>query len=312
MSNSESVGNVSGMLVFSQVVEAGSFSEAARRLGVSKASVSREVAALERRLGAQLLRRTTRRMSLTEVGEVFLAGCRRVAEEAEAAELSVGRLQADPRGRIRLAAPMSFGHLQLAPRLGVFLERYPEVHVDIDLTDRRIDLIREKFDLSVRIGRPRESSYVTRKLAPIRTLVCASPAYLEEHPTPLEPADLAEHACLGYAAPPERWNFAGGVSVQTRGPLNADNGDALRRAALSGLGVVYLPSFLVGDDVRAGRLVPLLPGYVDARSDVFAVYPESRHLSPKVRAMIDWLVEELGPDPDWDRDLPFPEAAVRS
>lgn len=304
MGNSDPLLNISGMLVFSQVVEEGSFSAAAQKLGLSKASVSREVAALERRLGAQLLRRTTRRMSLTEVGEVFLGRCRRVVEEAEAAELSVSRLQAAPRGEIRIAVPMSFGHLQLAPRLGRFLALYPNVHVDLDLTDRRIDLVREKFDLSVRIGRPREQTYVLRRLCPLRALVCATPAYLEANGTPAIPSDLESHNCLGYASPPEVWNFVGGKPVRTSGSLNADNGDALRQAALADLGVVYLPTFLIGDDLRAGRLVPLLVEFSDNVTDVFAVYPESRHLSPKVRAMIDWLVEELGPEPDWERDLP--------
>ncbi len=304
MRNSDKLLNISGMLVFSSVVDEGSFSAAALKLGLSKASVSREVAALEQRLGAQLLRRTTRRMSLTEVGEAFLTRCRRVVEEAEAAELSVSRLQAAPRGEIRIAAPMSFGHLQLAPRMGRFLARYPNVHVDLDLTDRRIDLVREKFDLSVRISQPREQSYVMRRLSSLRALVCATPAYLDSRGTPETPSDLENHNCLGYASPPETWNFVGAKQVRTRGNLNADNGDALRRAALEDLGIVYLPTFLIGDDIRAGRFVPLLVEFTDIETDVFAVYPESRHLSPKVRAMIDWLVEELGPEPDWDRDLP--------
>lgn len=304
MSNNENSPNIAGMLIFSRVVEAGSFSEAARKLGSSKASVSRAVAALEKRLGAQLLRRTTRRMSLTDVGEVFHERCRRVIEEAEAAELSVSQLQASPKGTIRIAAPMSFGHGQLAHRLGGFLAQYPMLHVDLDLTDRRIDLIREKFDMAVRIGRPTERSYVVRKLAVVRALVCASPGYLERHGVPEHPTDLLGHNCLGYSAPPETWNFTGGVQVRTRGTLNADNGDALRRAALANHGLVYLPTFLVGDDLRAGRLVPVLVDFVDREIDLCAVYPESRHLSPKVRAMIDWMVGEFGPSPDWDEELP--------
>ena len=296
------------MLVFSKVLEEGSFSGAARKLGRSKSSVSREVSALEQRLGAQLLRRTTRRMSLTEIGKVFLEGCKRVVEEAELTERSVGRLQHDPRGEIRIAAPMSFGHLQLAPRLGRFLTRYPDVHVDIDLTDRRVDLVHEKFDLSVRISQPRQQSYVIRRLANIHGLVCASPGYLAAHDQPERPSDLQSHNCLGYTSSPEIWPFAGGVKVRARGTLNADNGDALRQAALADVGIVYLPTFLVGDDLRAGRLVPLLVRHMDfehSTTGLYAVYPASRHPSPKVRAMIDWLVEELGPEPDWDRGLPL-------
>jgi DNA-binding transcriptional LysR family regulator len=304
MSNTDFLRNASGMLIFSQVVEEGSFSAAARRLGISKASVSREISALERRLGAQLLRRTTRQMSLTEVGDVFHERCKRVLEEAEAAELSVSRLQAAPRGAIRMAVPMSFGHLQLAPRLPRFLARYPNVQVDLDVTDRVIDLVHEKMDLSVRIRRPREGSYVLRKLCPIRGLLCASPEYLEARGAPSEPSDLREHNCLGYHGPSEIWPFSSGESIETRGSLYADNGDALRRAALAGLGVVYLPTFVVGDDLRAGRLRALLTQHTHVQMSLYAVYPESRHISPKVRAMLDWLVEELGPEPDWDAGLP--------
>lgn len=169
--------------------------------------------------------------------------------------------------------------------------------------------MREKFDLAIRIGRPHEQSHVIRCVCPLRALVCASPAYLEAHGTPLVPSDLASHNCLGYTTPPETWNFVGGTQIKTGGNLNADNGDALRRAALAGLGIVYLPTFLIGDDVRAGRLEPLLVEFIDLTADVFAVYLESRHLSPKVRALIDWLAEELGPEPDWDRDLPCLESS---
>jgi DNA-binding transcriptional LysR family regulator len=298
------------MLIFSQVVEEGSFSAAARRLGISKASVSREISALERQLGAQLLRRTTRQMSLTEVGGVFHERCRRVLEEAEAAELSVSRLQAVPRGVIRMAAPMSFGHLQLAPRLPGFLARYPNVKVEMDATDRVIDLVHEKMDLSVRIRRPREGSYVIRKLCPIRFLLCASPAYLEARGAPSEPGDVREHNCLGYHAPTETWPFSTGEFVEARGTLSVDNGDALRQAALAGLGLVYLPTFVLGDDLRAGRLRALLTQHTHVQTSLYAVYPESRHLSPKVRAMLDWLVEELGPEPDWDADLPVARGAA--
>jgi DNA-binding transcriptional LysR family regulator len=308
MRNSDRIRNTSGMLVFSQVLEEGSFSGAARKLGRSKSSVSREVSALERRLGAQLLRRTTRRMSLTEVGEVFLEGCKRVVEEAESTEHSVGQLQHDPSGEIRIAAPMSFGHLQLAPRLGRFLGRYPNIRVDVDLTDRRVDLVHERFDLSVRISQPREQSYVIRRLANIHALVCASPGYLAAHGKPEQPSDLKNHNCLGYTSSPEVWPFAGGVKVRARGTLNADNGDALRQAALADVGIVYLPTFLLGDDLRAGRLMPVLEQHMNlehSTTGLYAVYPGSRHLSPKVRAMIDWLIEDLGPNPDWDRELPL-------
>jgi DNA-binding transcriptional LysR family regulator len=312
MGNDLRIQNAAGMLVFAEVVESGGMSEAARRLGVSKASVSRQVSALERRLGAQLLRRTTRRMSLTEVGELFYARCQRVAEEAEAAERSVGDMQAEPRGEIRLAAPMSFGQLEIAPRLPAFLARYPKLRVHLDLTDRVIDLVREKFDLSVRISASlAESSFMQRKLCPIRIAVVASPEYLARHGTPRTPEDLRDHNCLGYVPPPERWTFTRGRRLPTTGNLSIDNGDALRSVALMGHGIVYLPTFLTGADLRAGRLVEILADHVDLVGGAYALYPSSRHPAPKVRALIDDLAESRGPAPPGEADLAAARAARR-
>jgi DNA-binding transcriptional LysR family regulator len=296
--------SAAAMLVFAEVVATGSFTEAARRLGLSKASVSREVGRLERRLGAQLLRRTTRSMSLTEIGEVFYAGCQRVAEEAEQAERSVGELQAEPRGEIRLATAVSFGQFQIAPRLPAFLARHPKVRVRMDLTDRMVDLVGEKFDLALRItGRLADATLVQRRLCPIRFVVCAAPSYLERAGALRTPADLERHNCLGVGASP--WDLllrrATGRALRLQGDLNFDNGDALRRIAVLGHGVVFLPTYLVGDDLRAGRLVRILPDQLLLEASAFAVYPQSRHPSPKVRALIDYLADALGPEPEWDR-----------
>lgn len=292
------------MIVFSHLVEAGSFTAAARRLGLSKASISREIAALEARLGTQLLTRTTRRMSLTEMGHLFYERCRRVLEEAEDAERSIHQLQAEPHGTLRLAVPMSFGVLQIAPRIPRFLARHPALKVEIEATDRVVDLVYERIDLAIRIRRPREQSHVIRRLCPIRGLLLASPDYLARHGAPERPVDVAEHPCLTYRGATELWRFSTGEEIEVRGQLTFDNGDALRIAALAGLGLVTLPTYLCGDDVRTGRLVPLLLEHMHPGTTVFAVYPQNRHLSPKVRAVIDWLVEELGPEPEWDRDLP--------
>ena len=293
--------SVAAMLVFAEVVATGSFTEAARRLGLSKASVSREVARLERRMGAQLLRRTTRSMSLTEIGEVFHAGCQRVAEEVEQAERSVGALQAEPRGEIRLAASVSFGQFHIAPRLPAFLARYPKVSVRFDLHDRMVDLVSEKLDLAIRItGRLRDASLVQRRLCPIRFVVCAAPEYLRRHGTPRSPAELERHNCLGVEASPWGLMLSRGRAVRLRGDLQIDNGDALRRVAVLGHGIVFLPTYLVGDDLRAGRLVRILPDQLTLEASAFAVYPHSRNLSPKVRALVDYLAEELGPEPAWD------------
>jgi len=295
--------NAAAMLVFAEVVSTGSFTEAARRLGLSKASVSREVGRLERRLGAQLLRRTTRSMSLTEIGEVFYAGCQRVAEEAEQAERSVGELQAEPRGEIRLATSVSFGQIQIAPRLPAFLARHPKVRVKMDLTDRMVDLVGEKFDLALRIsGRLSDATLAQRRLCPIRFVVCAAPDYLKRNGALRTPAQLERHNCLGVGASPWRLMLArAGRAVRLQGDLNVDNGDALRRIAVLGHGVVCLPTYLVGEDLHAGRLVRILPDALVLEASAFAVYPQSRHPSPKVRALIDYLAEELGPEPEWDR-----------
>jgi len=295
--------NAAAMLVFAEVVSTGSFTEAARRLGLSKASVSREVGRLERRLGAQLLRRTTRSMSLTEIGEVFYAGCQRVAEEAEQAERSVGELQAEPRGEIRLATSVSFGQIQIAPRLPAFLARHPKVRVKMDLTDRMVDLVGEKFDLALRIsGRLTDATLAQRRLCPIRFVVCAAPEYLKRNGTLRTPAQLERHNCLGVGASPWRLMLArGGRTVRLQGDLNVDNGDALRRIAVLGHGIVCLPTYLVGEDLQVGRLVRILPDALLLEASAFAIYPQSRHPSPKVRALIDYLAEQLGPEPEWDR-----------
>ncbi len=301
MGTDEGRRNAAAMLVFAEVVATKSFTAAARRLGLSKASVSREVTRLERRLGAQLLRRTTRSMSLTEVGEVFYAGCQRVAEEAEQAERSVGALQAEPRGEIRLAAPVSFGQFHIAPRLPAFLARYPKLRVRFDLNDRMVDLVSEKLDLAIRItGRLRDASLVQRRLCPIRFVVCAAPDYLRRNGIPRAPAELPRHNCLGLGASPWNLLLPRGKALRLSGDLQVDNGDALRRIAVLGHGIVFLPTYLVGDDLRAGRLVRILPDALALEASAFAIYPHSRVPSPKVRALVDYLVEELGPEPVWD------------
>jgi DNA-binding transcriptional LysR family regulator len=293
------------MVVFAEVVAAGSLSEAARRLGISNASVSREIARLERRLGAQLLRRTTRKMSLTDVGEAFHARCQRVVEETEQATSSVGAAQAEPRGEVRLCAPMSFGTRQLATRLPAFLERFPHVRLHVELSDRLVDLVSERFDLAVRItARLEDAAIVQRRLCPIRFVACASPDYLRTNGVPVAVADLTRHNCLNPSGLPWRGILRGHLSPRGRdwiqGNLNLDNADALHRVALLGHGIVCLPTFIAGDDLRAGRLVRVLPKQLALEVSAFAIYPDSRHPSPKVRALIDFLVESLGPKPEWD------------
>jgi DNA-binding transcriptional LysR family regulator len=288
------------MLVFAEVVATGSFTETAKRLGLSKASVSREVARLERRLGAQLLRRTTRSQSLTEAGAVFYEGCKRMAEEAERAEQSVGELQAEPRGEVRFATATSFGQMQIAGRLPAFLARHPKLRVRMELTDQIVDLVAAKLDLAIRIsGRLGDATLVQRRLCPIRFVFAAAPGYLRRHGVPRDAAALERHNCLGTAALPWRGMLTRARAEKLRGDLHCDNGEALRRFALADHGVVLLPTYLVGEDLRHGRLVRILPALV-LEASAYAVYPQSRHASPKVRALIDYLIESLGPEPEWD------------
>jgi DNA-binding transcriptional LysR family regulator len=296
-------GSIGSMVVFARVVEAGSFTAAAKRLGSSKAHVSKQIAALERRLGAQLLRRTTRQMNLTEVGQLFYDRCVRVLEEAEEAERSVQHMYAAPRGEIRMAAPMSFGLLHVSRLMPAFLERHPEVRVDLRTSDAYTDLIDERFDLAIRIGALPDSTLVARRLAPIRLVLCATPRYLEEHGRPETPDDLRAHNCLAYMGKNETWNFTNNRSVEVSCNLNVNNGDALLAAALEGAGIVYLPSFLAGPKISEGLLELVLEDDTPQRLAAYAVYPASRHLSPKVRAMVDFLVESLGSKPVWDRYL---------
>lgn len=291
---------------FVKVAETQSFSEAARRLRASKSVVSRQIAALEAELGARLFQRTTRSMTLTEAGRGYFERASRILADLEDANLSVSQLQATPRGLLRVNAPMSLGLLHIAPALPDFLKRYPDVDVDMTMNDRFVDLIDEGFDLAVRVGKLEDSSLVARKLAPVRRVVCASPDYLKARGVPATPDDLNDHDCLCYSnlSMAHEWRFVTDKGapwpVEVKGRLNVNNGDALKIAALRGLGFVNLPTFIVGSELQAGTLVTVLDRYIPQDASVSAVYPHARHLSPKVRAFVDFLAERFGPRPYWD------------
>lgn len=294
------------MEAFLRVAETKSFSEAARRLRTSKSLVSRQVAELEGNLGVRLFHRTTRSLTLTEEGRGYVEQVARILAEIEEANLSVSATRAAPRGRLRVSAPMSFGILHLAPAIPLFLARCPEVELDLNLNDRYVDLIDEGLDLSIRVGRLAESSLVARKLADNRMVLCASPDYLARHGTPQSPADLAQHRCLCYSSnatqPEWRLQHRDGTlwSVPIKAHLHVNNGDVLRSAALAHTGIAFLPNFIVGRDLQVSGLVSLLEPYIPADAGIYAVYPHSRHLSPKVRTFIDFLVAHFGPRPYWD------------
>ncbi|HUI95380.1 MAG TPA: LysR family transcriptional regulator [Xanthobacteraceae bacterium] len=296
---------------FVRVAECGSFSQAAERLRSSKSVVSRQVGALEAELGARLIHRTTRALTLTEAGRSYFERATRILADLAEANASVGQLQAAPRGRLRVSAPVSFGFLHLAPALPDFLDRHPDVEVEMTMNDRFVDLVDEGFDVAVRIGKLDDSSLVARKIAPMRRTVCAAPAYLQRRGTPASPDDLEAHECVCYSnvGRSEEWRFVrpdgAPWPVEVHGRLHVNNGDALRAAALRGFGLAVLPSFLVGRDFQSGALVSVLAPFMPQDSAVYAVYPHARHLSPKVRAFVDFLAERYGPDPYWDR----PEAS---
>ncbi len=297
------------MAAFARVVEAESFSAAARALGLSKSAVSKQVSRLEARLGLRLLNRTTRRLSLTEAGAAFYQGCQRVVAEAEAAEQAVTHLASAPRGRLRVNAPMSFGVRHVSPALPEFLGRYPELAVDLTLNDRLVDLVEEGFDVGVRIAPLVDSSLVARRLAPSRSVLSAAPAYLDVRGAPRDLDELEDHACLiySYQATGEAWRLTGpggARRLKVSGPLRVNNGDAILAAALGGLGVALLPCFICGEDLRAGRLVRVLPDWgLASDGAVSAVYPAARHLSPKVRVFVDFLAERFGDKPYWDEAI---------
>jgi DNA-binding transcriptional LysR family regulator len=304
---------LSGFVLFTTVVEAGSLTAAARELGLTKSAVSKALSRLEARLGARLVNRTTRRLGLTEAGEAFYGHCRRILAEAEAAEEEVGRLQAAPRGRLRVNGPMSFGTAHLAPLLAAFMTRYPDLALDVVFNDRRVDLVEEGFDVAVRIGRLADSSLVARRLCDERHTLCAAPAYWDRRGRPSHPSELAQHDCLSYAylSTGEQWRFDGPdgpVSVRIRGRMRSNNGEALAAAAISGEGVALLPSFVTWRHIAEGRLEIGLAGYEPPPMGVYAVWPPASQPPAKVRALVDFLAEHLGPNPYWNR-LPANQAA---
>ncbi len=299
---------LTAMLAFTQVVEAESFSEAARRLRLSKSSVSKHVAQLEARLGAQLLRRSTRGLSLTDVGRAFYERCAQIVREVEEAELEVGRAHAAPQGLLTVNAPMSFGQLWLGPAVADFLKRHPKLRVEMVLDDRALDTLERAFDVTIRVAPSlAESSLIARRLAPNRLVVCASPEYLAQRGVPGTPADLAQHDCLlySYLSWGDTWRFVGPGGdewIPVSGSLRANNGDVLREAALAGLGLAYLPSFIVGRELARGSLRAVLEDSVDRSTAIWALYSPTRHLAAKVRAFVDFLAERFGGDPEWDAD----------
>lgn len=293
------------MAVFAKVVEQGSFARAAERLDLSTSAVSRHVAELESHLGARLLNRTTRRLSLTESGQSFYERCVQLLSDLEEAETEASASTAQPHGTIRVSCASSFALLHVAPAIGGFLDRYPKLRLDISLADRYVDLVEEGYDLAIRIGELGDSNLVARKLGSTRLMVVGSPAYLKKRGRPRTPEDLANHNCFTYEYLRARgqWPFLDEHGrerfVRVSGSLHSNSGELLAQAAVEGIGLAYEPDFIVGADLRAGRLVQILETQTRRESGIWAVYPTRRHLSAKVRVFVDYLAERFSGAGDW-------------
>ena len=294
------------IVVFARVVETRSFTAAAQQLGLPKSTVSRKVAQLEERLGVRLLQRTTRKLSLTEVGQAYYERCARIVQDIAAAEQVVTDMQTAPRGLLRVTVPIDLGSTYLGALVADFLAAYPEIQVDLDLADRIVDLIEEGVDLGLRIGPLTESTLIARKLGVVQLRVCASPAYLARRGTPSALAQLADHDALVFA-PSGRvvpWTLHGPDGAVEDAPLRSrlvSNGVlALRDAARAGAGIALLPEPVIADDVAAGRLQIVLPLWTMSQAELFAVYPSTRNLSPTVRAFLEFVIARMSPPP-WTR-----------
>lgn len=281
---------------FVAVVDAGSFVAGAEALGISKAAISRHVGELESHLGVRLLNRTTRRLSLTVEGEIYLARARELLAGFDAAQAEISSRSGEAVGPLKVNVPVSFGLLHLAPLWAGFLAQHPKVVLDVTLSDRVVDLVDEGYDLAVRIARLPTSSLVSRKLTSTRLVLCATPEYLRRHGTPAHPSELAGHAVMAYSllSIGENWAFDGPdgpVTVKITPRMRTNSGDSCRSVALAHGGIVLQPTFLVGDALRSGELVEVLPAFRSIELDVYAVYPSRKHLTPKVRLLVDHLVE---------------------
>ncbi len=293
------------MLAFTKVVSLGTYAEAGRQLGLTRSAVSKGVIELEQILGARLLDRTTRKVSPTEAGRAYYERCLAILADIEETELQVSRLHDEPKGTLKLNAPMSFGILHVNAAIAEFMAAYPDLKIELLLNDRMVDPIEEGFDVTIRIADLADSSLIARKLGPGRRVLAASPGYISTHGRPETPSDLANHACLNYGHTTvlQRWQLTQDgktLSVPINSRLCSNNGDALRDAALSGQGIAKLPTFLVGEDIRSGRLQVILPDYPPTELGIYALYAPNKYLAAKTRVLIDFLVERFGPEPPWD------------
>ncbi len=298
---------LTSMIVFTKVAKAGSFAAAAKELDLSRAMATKHVMQLENSLGIRLLNRTTRNLSLTEVGVVYLERCLQILDDIEETELAVTRLQTEPRGTLKVNATPFFGAYHLAPAIAAYNQIYPDVNVELVLQAGYVDLIEEGFDLAIHLDDLHDSSLIARKLGGSQRVVCGAPSYFSTRGIPETPNDLKIHNCLvnSSMAPRDQWQFSEPESgkttvVKVAGTMQANVADALRMAAISGLGLVLLPTYMVGQDLRKGRLQAVLKDYIPSPLEIHAVYPHRKHLSAKVRTFVDFLHERFHPTPYWE------------
>ncbi|UTZ43728.1 LysR family transcriptional regulator [Vibrio campbellii] len=286
--------NWEGVSEFVAVAETNSFTGAANKLKTSVAQISRRVSALEERLAVKLLHRTTRKVSLTEAGQLYYQQCKHLVEGLELAELAVTQMQAEPKGVLKVTAPVTYGEVNLAPLLHQFIEKYPQVNLDLNLTNQKLDLIEQGVDVAIRLGRLQDSSLIAKRLSSRQLYVCASPAYLDRSGEPHTLSELSHHQCLVGTA--DYWHFKEQKrekSLRVSGQIKCNSGFALVDAAKRGLGLVQLPDYYVQEALDNGELVEVLTDYRDDREGIWALYPQNRNLSPKVRLLIDFLAENM-------------------
>lgn len=297
------------MNCFVRVVESGSISAAADRLGVAKSAVSRRLKELESHLGVELFHRTTRSMNLTDTGRAFYHQSVRILDDLHEAEAAASQAHQTLQGNLKVALPSSFGLKHMAPALNDFLDRHPQIEFDLDFNDREADLIQEGFDLAIRIAHLPDSSLIARRLAPINMVLCASPGYIRQHGQPQQPDDVGQHRCLTYSLlqDPFTWRFTDARQqsrkVTVRSVMKASNGDFLKHAAIRDHGLAYLPTFIAYEAIESGTLVPLLTKFKPEPLHAYAIYPQTRHLSQRVRSLVDFLVERFAGTPYWDKCL---------
>ncbi|ALQ51950.1 LysR family transcriptional regulator [Nitrosomonas ureae] len=297
------------MNAFVRVVETGSISGAADRMDVAKSVVSRRLKELEAHLGVELFHRTTRQMNLTDSGRAFYQQSVRILADILEAEHATSQFHGALKGNLKVAVPLSFGLMHLGPAISEFLQAHPEITFDLDFNDRQVDILTEGFDLAIRIASLPDSSLIARRLAPIQAIMCASPSYLARMGEPQSPEELIHHRCLAYnlISNFENWNLynTDGQSIRTKiAPhLKASNGEFLRDAAVAGSGIILMPTFIVYKEIERGALIPLLTQYTFSQLSAYAIYPQTRHLSQRVRAFVDFLIQRFEGAPYWDSCL---------